>query len=304
MNTEKKYFEEYQEIFKEQTEVFNTTPRVEIDNLSADDLHYILYETFDEESPIGFKLKIKDDVLNKIPFLRLVKEFLSILQEHKELKLTNAGYLPPKICLELYNKRIITEESIEKGIVKLNKEVDSLVLQNVKIMSELSGLTKKRYNKLSLTKNGYKLLANKSDTELLKKLFIANYQKFNLGYHDLYPQAVGIQATFGYTLYLLLKYGSKKRPFGFYTKYHLIAFPRIMENFDEQRSTPTEQFKMCYSLRIFERFLTYYGFINSPSTQELFFEEKKAKLSTTQLFNEVFEIRKEKFKFLKSKHLA
>lgn len=144
MNTEKKYFEEYQEIFKEQTEVFNITPRVEIDNLSADDLHYILYETFDEESPIGFKLKIKDNVLKKIPFLRLVKEFLLILQEHKELKLTNAGYLPPKICLELYNKRIITEESIEKGIVKLNKEVNSLVLQNVKIMSELSGLTKKK----------------------------------------------------------------------------------------------------------------------------------------------------------------
>ena len=103
----------------------NSRPRSEMDNLSPNDMSRILYQTFEDNSPIRLKTAgIKEEVMENIPFLKLMFAFLNKLNASGEMKLTPKGNLPRKWCLELYNLGIIKEEAIEKGIVKLNKEGD------------------------------------------------------------------------------------------------------------------------------------------------------------------------------------
>jgi hypothetical protein len=82
-----------------------------------------------------------------------------------------------------------------------------------------------------------------------------------LGYHDGYPQGIGIQDTLGYTLYLLLRYGSEDRTVDFYIDEIVTAFPSILDHFDVRWMSRVEQFRSCYETRVLERFLKYYNFV-------------------------------------------
>jgi hypothetical protein len=216
MKDENKFMKALQEELNRKMEDINSTPMEDMDNLSPIDMHHILNSTFESNSPIGFKEKIDDEILEQIPFLNLSILYLNIIDHQKELKLTPKGNLPRKICFQLYETGIIKEDYIERGIVKLNKEGDSYAIQNIRIINLLSGNTKKRNNKISLTAKGKKLLLDESKQELLESLFQTNCKEFNLGYHDGHPQEAEIQQLFGYTLYLLLKYGEEKRKFNCY----------------------------------------------------------------------------------------
>ena len=149
MKDEFENIEELQEYLNQQTALHNRTPREETDNLSPNDMVLILYHTFEKQSPIAFKKDLNAKTVAEIPFIKLVKIFLELIQKNKELKLTTRGYIPPKICKELYGKKILTEEHIETGVINLNKETDSIIIQNLKIISTQVGLIKKRKNKLT-----------------------------------------------------------------------------------------------------------------------------------------------------------
>ena len=70
------------------------------------------------------------------------------------------------------------------------------------------------------------------------------------------------QSTFGYILYLLLKYGNEERSANFYAKKLNQAFPNLKANFDSSWSTPEEQLKSCLNIRCFERLLEWFDFIS------------------------------------------
>ena len=285
-----------------QMEEANSRPVEEMDNLSPNDMFQILNFTFGDASPVGFKKTISEATLDAIPFLKLFHEYLQIIEDAKELKLTTRGNLPRKVCLDLYGKKIIPEDSIESGLVKLSKEGDSAVLQNLKILGDLTGITKKRNNKLSLTKKGEKLFQPDQKESLFKELFITNCKKFNLGYYDGYPQKAGVQKTFGYTLYLLLKYGDKKRSLNFYSQKNLTAFPFELNFFDDRWGTPERKYENCLGIRIFGRFLKFYGLVDYE--YKFSFGNDQTYIQVPPLFHEVFEIRPDKFKFKKNKHFA
>lgn len=303
MENEDKLMSALQEALNRKMAEMNSRPLEDIDNLSPIDMHQILYNTFGEESPIAFKEIRSNSILDKIPILNLFEKYLNIIKEAKELKLTTRGNLPRKICFELYGTKIIKEDLIESGIVKLSKEEDSIVLQNLKIIGDLSRLTKKRNNKISLTQKGLKLLTAERRFELLKTIFKTNYEEFNLGYHDGYSQKVGVQRTFGYTLYLLLRYGEERRELNFYAKKNLLAFPFELDNFEERWSNQEDQYENCLGIRIFERFMNYYGLIDYHN-ERYSRREGKTELQTTPLFRAMFELRKNKFRFKKNEHLA
>lgn len=303
MENEDLTLKELQEELNRRMAAYNTNSNPEIDNLSPLDLLQILYNTFGEESPIGFKETVPAQVLGKIPFLNLFEEYLTIIDNAKELKLTTRGNLPRKVCLDLYGKGIIKEEFIESGITKLSKEGDSIVLQNLKIIGNLSGITKKRNNKISLTKKGIKLFDSQKRTGLFKEIFTTNYQHFNLGFHDGYPQEVGIQRTFGYLLYLLLRYGQEKRELNFYANKKLMAFPFELENFEERWSSREDQYENCLGVRMFERFLNYYGLIDYH-VQRRYKSDRKTELQTTPIFESIFKLKTDKFQFKNTGHYA
>ena len=303
MSKDDEFFAEFQRAIEEHLASLNSRPNAEIDNLSPKDMHAILYNTFGEDSPIGYRQEIKEDVLDNVPFLVLIEALLAEIKSAKEVKLTGTGSLPRKLCLSLYAREILKEEAIETGIVKLAKEGDSLVLQSMKYVALLSGVIKKRSNKISLTKKGQALLDKSKRYELLKLLFQSHFQKFNFGYFDGYSDETSLQSLFGYTMYLLLKYGDEEREAGFYATKNMEAFPYELVHFQGRWSTPEEQFTSCYRVRIFERFLSFYAFVDYK-VENRYRPNKTFEVQTTPVFRELFEIRKDKFQFNRSKYTA
>lgn len=280
-----------EKMIKRRLEQANTAPMPALDGLSPNELHKILYSTFEQSCPLQYRPAIPDEVIEQIPFYKLFREYLDRISEAGELKLTARGNLPRKFCKEMYGLGIIKEEYIESGLIKLNREADSMVLSNLKIIGNLSGITKKRNNKLSLTKKGEKLYQPDRQFDLFRSLFETNIFKFNLGYHDGYPQESGVQQVLPFTLHLLLKYGKKQREIEFYVDKNLKAFPRLLMHFGNDWSAPESQFRNCYKVRTFERCLKYYGLVDMETEQIPKQWDDKVKVVATDIYKKVFEIR-------------
>jgi len=305
MTEDEKMMEIIQEQMNQRVKEMNATPRLEMDNLSPNDMYMILYHTFEDESPVGIRKAIPSAVFDKVPFMQLTKAYLSKIDEAGEFKLTKKGNLPRKLCIDLYDMGFIKEHRFEaEWGYKLSKEADSLALTNLKHINVIAGITKKRNNKMSLTTKGKKLIEEDKLIELFKEIFTTNIQKFNLGYHDGYSQETDIQKVFGYTLYLLLRYGKEMRNINFYAEKNIMAFPHIVENFMSDWRSPEDIFTSCYWIRIFVRFLAYYGLIEYKETPIKGSYEDDKTLKTTPLFHQVFGLKTQNFKFKTSKHQA
>lgn len=226
---------------------------------SPAEMYYILYDTFGETSPIKL-LKLSDSDYRLIPILNQIKYLIRIIDNHNELKLTNKGFLPTKIVSDIYNQGFIKDERVESGISKIYKETDSNTINLTRILIEISGLVKKRNNKLSLTRKSRSIIAD--NYKLLSLIFEIFGSKFNWAYYDGYGQNTIGQIGFGFTLILLSKYGSKKRLDKFYSDKYFTAFPRTVEEVTESyHNSKKVQAERCYSLRTFDRFLDYFGVI-------------------------------------------
>jgi len=293
-----------EEKLRQHQDDLNRRPIADFDNLSAEDMRNLIHKPFEKECPIQYKKIISNSVLDNIPFLNLVEYFLNTINDAKTIKLTAKGNLPTKLVKELYALGIIKEELIELGISKLYKEEDSLSISNVKYMSMLSGLIKKKNGKLTLTKKGQKTIKSENRIELLKSLFHSYGYKFNLGFHDGYSDSNGVQTCLSYTLFQLLKNGSEEKSISYYSQKMLIAYPHVLMDFkDDTYSTPEDQFKSCYKVRIMERFINWFNLIEirKENGKKSIFEDFYLK---SNLINEVFEIRNENFKFKKGKYYA
>ena len=249
----------------------------------------ILYDTFGNNSPIQLQ-KLCDADFKKIPLLNQIKYLLQLINNNGELKLTAKGFLPTKIVSEIYNQKYIKDKMIESGISKLYKETDSNSINLTRILLELSGLIKKRNNKLSLTKKG-KTEFN-DNYKLLKSIIITFGNKFNWAYYDGYGQNQIGQLGFGFSLILLSKYGSEKQLDSFYGKKYLKAFPMLLEQIEPSRfDTKEKQIYKCYSLRIFDRFLDYFGLIKIDSENKW---DSEKFIKKTELFDKLLKVRPHK----------
>jgi len=231
----------------------------DFEGYSPVEMQYILYNTFEANSPIQL-MKLKESDYKRIPILNQIKYLVTLIENQGELKLTNKGFLPTRIVAELYNQGFIKDELIESGISKLYKETNCQAINLTRILIEISGLVKKRYNKLSLTKTGKSIINN--DFKLLLLIFKIFGTKFNWAYYDGYGQNNIGQLGFGFTLMLLSKYGKVKRLDKFYADKYLTAFPQLLNEISASYfDTNQEQARKCYSIRTFDRFLNYFGLI-------------------------------------------
>ena len=113
-----------------------------------------------------------------------------------------------------------------------------------------------------------------------------------------------MQSVLGYTFYLLLRYGNELRELEFYANKNIEAFPNLLEYFYKSWSTPEIQYQSCYQCRIFDRFLDYYGLVEMEKESIKGEWREKVRLKATPLFRELFELRKENFRFQKGKYSA
>ncbi|MCF8309323.1 MAG: hypothetical protein K9I68_09975 [Bacteroidales bacterium] len=275
---------DYEELQRQISQVMheqNNRSVPEFEGYSPAEMYQVLNFTFGPESPIQLQ-KLSDSDYKKIPILNQIKYLADIIAEKGELKLTAKGYLPTKIVADIYSQRFLTDDLIESGIAKLYKESDSMSINLTRILTEISGLAKKRKGILSLTKAGEKTI---SDNHKLLKLILNTFAtKFNWAYYDGYGENQIGQLGSGFSLILLSIYGNKKRLDTFYADKYFKAFPALFEGESPTRfMTKKEHLGNCYSIRTFDRFLDYFGLINIEMSSKSWDADKY--ISKTDLFD-------------------
>lgn len=252
--------DELNKLMGEEVRKMNQRSIPEFENYSPMEMNEILYDPFGSNSPIRL-LNLNDSELSGIPFLNQVEYLLNRIEQENEIKLTQKGFLPTRMVSDIYHQNFIKDHAIETGISKLYKETDSYPIHLTRIIPEIAGLTKKRNGKLSLTRKGKEALKDRN--HLLQWIFIAYLQKFNWSYGDGYGDNMVGQLGYGFSLILLSKFGNKKRQINFYAEKYFRAFPQLMDRFTPSYHTAEKYAYSCYSIRTFDRFLSYFDFITS-----------------------------------------
>lgn len=235
----------------------NTISTNDFSGYSQTEIKMLMEDPLNRKSPIQLK-QSNEEVYNQIPILNTVKYLLNKIQCHKEVKLTAKGSLPVKLVAETYSKRFYPEYAIENEISKLYKETDSLLIHLSHILIKLSKLTKVRKGKISLTKNGSKILQN--NHELLILLLNTFLHDFNWAYFDGFEDERIGQLGVGFSILTLNKYGTLKRHSSFYGHKYFDVFPFLIKTPATDLIKNSWEFS-AFSLRTFSRFLDYFGLI-------------------------------------------
>jgi len=263
----------------------NNRPRPEFDGYSSSEMHAILHFTFEEISPISFqKLDAADH--RKIPILNQIKYLANMIKEAGEIKLTKLGFLPTDLVADIYAQGFIKDGYVERRKVKQLKEGDVTSITLSRILLTISGLVKKRSNKLSLTKQGLETIQNDGD---LVQLIMKTYGlKFNWAYFDGYGENGIGQIRFGFSLILLSRYGHEWQRDRFYAQKYFRAFPDLLNVPDSLYGDSIVECEDCYSYRFFENFMTYFGLVDINSEGE--FLRKNLSVIKTDLFDKLIKV--------------
>lgn len=265
----------------------NRKPIPEFEGYSADDMHYIMYSTFNPNSPIQIK-PLKEEEYLKIPIFNQIRYLAEIINREGGLKFTDTGNLPVKMVKELYEQGYLKEKHIELGWTKLNNENVSNFIKISKHLIQLTGIAKKEKNKLILTRKSKTIL---NDNNLLFQVIFSTYtEKMNWAFFDYYGDNNIGQLAYGFSLILLSKFGNVKRLDQFYAEKYITAFPAILNSISpkEYRSVKDGAYH-CYSYRTFNQFLNYFGLITIE--EEGYMSDRKTYIAKTELFDLLFEIK-------------
>lgn len=259
----------------------------EFEGYSPFEMHHILHLTFETNSPISFQ-KLTDSDYATIPIHNQIKYYLDLIKKTGEIKLTAKGFLPTKIVKDIYAQGYLEESLFTSGTFQLYKESDSMTVNLTRHLGELSGLTKKRNGKLSLTKKGEKITSD--NFELFNLIFKTITTRFNWSYYDGYGDNQIGQLGFGFSLILLHIYGETKRQDTFYAEKYFNAFPDLVDSLPlSDFATPTERANSCYSLRTFDRFLDYFGLVRIETVGEKW--KPKKYITKTDVFDKLIKVR-------------
>lgn len=151
-----------------------------------------------------------------------------------------------------------TWDWIESGIIKLRLENECRPVMVLKKVLLSAGLVKIRLGYLSLTTKGKKALAdNRLLLSELLNVFVNNY---SVVIEDLLMEGDSVPSVgLAYSINLLSTYGQQERSYRFYSEAYYDTFPKLIWEFYDHSSE--SNIHRCYSLRLFERFLHLFGFV-------------------------------------------
>lgn len=257
--------------------------------LTLNDMHGLIMIPLGEHSPIQLCEDLSDETLDQIPLFRIVEAYLHIIQRDKHIKLTPLGALPKKIMVELYEKKFLLDEFIEKGITKLWREQDCIAIMSARYAAEYAGLVRKANNKIALSKAGEKLLKSNNRTQIFKLFLQAYTGKFSWHNNDAYPYEIIGQFAWAFSVFMLDKFGDRPHKTVFYAEKYFKAFPLLVENYPVFGSSNFNFMHACYGIRTFERFFLWFGFV-SVETQGEFFSIEDDTFKRTDLVKQVFNL--------------
>lgn len=250
----------------EYMEKFGNYPVAEFENLSAIQMNNLVEDFLGEKSPIKLYKDIDSQVLDQIPLLQMVIRYMEIVEREKgAIKLTTAGYIPPKLVKEIYESGFILDPYIESGEVKLNKELDCMIVELVKVLCILAEVVVEDGNKLVLTELGKELMKNR--VELLNVIFTVYNKELNWSYFDGCGENMGLQSNYAFMLYLVKKLGRKKLNLDIYINKFNRGLPSVFEDFQgfSGKDSITEKeldYKYTFYSRFIERALGYFNLVN------------------------------------------
>lgn len=249
----------------------NFPPPGGFERFSPHEMHGLIYTPFNETlSPLRLNKELNTNHLEQIKIFSDLMLYIQMLSERQPLKLTQKGNLPRKFCVDLYDAGVKDENLIALKGHPINKEADSPYIFIIKILTKKLRLTKKRYNRLSLTQKGEKTLTDFNPRNLFHDLLLMYTQKYIWAYEDRYPESWIIQAGFGFSIFLVQMYGNKYRPTDFYSDKFVNAFPKALDDFkDTEYRTGKRAYQNAYSLRTFTRFLKRFNLIDMSDNQTI-----------------------------------
>ncbi len=260
-------------------------PRDNFEGLTTNEMVNLLRYPFDKNnSPMLLNKKFDAQLIKDIHFYKDVVKYLSILKKVEPVKLTQKGNLPLFFC------RMLIDEGIYDRFTRiflhqfpLKTELDSPHIHTINIITRVSGLTRKKYGKLTLTKKAIRYLKSNSIVELYLTMLVSFATKCNWEYFDYYPSSPIIQERFGFTIFLVQKYGNESRKFQFYSDKYLRAFPRLIIDFLNN----IKRYQECYFYRVIERFLDRFGLIEIERDMEREFNVNVI-IKKTRLIEQIF----------------
>ena len=272
----------------------NAAPLDDFCGLSPDEMHRLIYKPFFPDGTCPLKLcpSIEESTLGKIPFFRLTEEMLRIVEREGSIKLTPAlGALPRKVIRELYAHKLITEEFIESGIANLNHESDSAALTMVHWNTVYSRIVKEKGGKLTLSREGKRLLKRENRRELFSQILETFTQRTSWGSTDRFTDFPVAQMGWGFSVYLLMKFGHEPRPTRFYAEKYLKAFPMTLNQVRPiHAGSPLDDLVNCYESRTFRLFMKWFG-LASYVKGGGFFDRTGAIITATEILPKVFVFR-------------
>lgn len=268
----------------------NDTPQPDFCSLSPTQMHALLYQPLGPASVVQLRAHVPNDVLDRVPFLRLTEAFLRLLQRETPLRLTPLGALPRKYLRELYAHGFILEKGLETGLFTLSREIDSLAITTLHQTTRLAGLARLVRGQLLLTKKGAQLLDLVHRPALWALVLDTFTNRFLWASHDGYPSQTVGQTGWAYSVYLLARFGEQPHPVSFYAEYYQRAFPFVLSEFtDPAYRTPLEQLTHCYGVRTFERGLNWFGLLG-PEPQPAVLHQPDQPLSASPLLALLFDV--------------
>ena len=272
----------------------NRAPRREFDGLSAEEMHYFLYRPLEAGSPIRLRPNLPHEILDGVGFLRLAEELLKIVQRDGSVKLTaKLGALPGKVLLELYGHHFIPHSLLDDGLMKLRYEDDWCAMGSLHAVVRIAKLVRKIHGKLVLTKLGEKMLSPQYREDLFRLVLCTFTRRFDWAYNDFYPDFPLCRDAYAFSLYLIARHGGAERPKHFYAEKFLAAFPMSLAEFEYETrsfSTPTDDFRSCYSLRTFDRFLEWFNFVEVRHHPEADWRHQRSLIVRTETMDAVFKL--------------
>lgn len=268
----------------------NTTTLADFCGLSPAQLHQLLFHPLEPSCVVQLRTEAPNEVLDQIPFLRLIEAFLRLLHREGGIRLTPLGALPLKYLRELYALGFILEPGVETGVHKLHREIDSLALTTLHHTTRLAGLARLARGQLLLTKKGNQLLVPSQRPALWQLVLHTFTARFLWASHDGHASPTAGQLGWAYSVYLLARFGAEVRPVSFYAGHYQRAFPSALVDFaGTTYASPAEQLASCYGVRTFERGLNWLGLVSvSPPAPGL--ARPEYLISVSPLLMQVFEV--------------
>lgn len=265
----------------------NRKPVATFDGLSSEQMHLLLNDPFGQFSILRRHSAPADAVIDQVPFFCLIEVLYGMLSKGS-IKLTSKGNFPLSVCNELYERKLLMQDDIEKGYTKKISEDNVAFIRALKACILISPDVKKRSNALSFTQAGRKWSSQGRDVRFWR-LFDIYTTRFNWGYLDHADAQVG-HFGWAYSLYLLDRYGAQEREVGFYASKAMQAFPHLQEPVQSPRlsgfSLAPER---IYQWRFVEQFACWFGLVELRPDPKYALFDRPLLLRKSSIFGQFFQ---------------